>query len=108
MGRRPGARLSLQAQVTRRSAGHGVRAYSSEAVQCVDLLASTSGLAPFVRAKPSHRTTYGYDRVTMIRNQNTLCQSRSVRKGNEDRHGGNEISLRAERCIECNGCGTAC
>jgi formate dehydrogenase iron-sulfur subunit len=68
------------------------------------------GAAPVVRGEAVNTaTTYGYDSVTMMQEtKTTVCQIEACGLIRRAFNGTDEVLCDAERCIECNGCVTAC
>ena len=110
-----GAQLNVQALVTERVGRDTVFMpfHFSGRWQGADMLPYyPEGAAPVVRGEAVNTaTTYGYDSVTMMQEtKTTICHIEARRKRREQERPMARMKFicDAERCIECNGCVTAC
>ena len=105
--------LRVKALVTERvDAGHGVPAVPllpAAGAASTWRRTTRKGAAPVVRGESVNTaTTYGYDSVTMMQEtKTTRLPDRSAPKEYDDM-ARMKFICDAERCIECNGCVTAC
>ena len=111
--RRRGARFNVQALVTERVGPDTVFMpfHFSGRWQGADMLRLLPrGAAPVVRGEAVNTaTTYGYDSVTMMQEtKTTLCKIENEGELEETDMARMKFVCDAERCIECNGCVTAC
>ena len=114
-----GCKTPTGAQAQRAGAGHrarrtatrcSCRSTSRAAGRASDMLPYyPDGAAPVVRGEAVNTaTTYGYDSVTMMQEtKTTVCQIERARL-RRTTMARMKFICDAERCIECNGCVTAC